>query len=240
MVSVLSKIFNVVFPETCVVCGSIVHDGHICSNCFSALSFITNPMCTVCGFPFKFYEKNSDNKNYVCVNCLKQKPFFDKSISVLRYNDAAKQIILPFKHGDKTFLNDFIADLMFKFGKDVINKADFIVPVPISFIRLLKRKYNQSALIASAICAKSGKAYLGALKRIKFTKSQGHLPEKERIANVKNCFSLNKNFLNKIKDKNILLIDDVFTTGATVNECAKVLKQNGVNKVFVLTLCKVC
>ena len=197
-------------------------------------------MCRFCGFPFKFYDNNKNYESLICLNCLTHKPVFDKSISVLKYDEVSKQIILPFKHRDKTILKNFIADLMFKFGKDIIYRADFIVPVPISLTRLLKRKYNQSALIASVLCKKSNKPYLEALKRIKFNKSQGHLPKKDRIANVKNCFVMKEKFLSKIHGKNILLIDDVFTTGATVNECAKVLKENGVNQVFVLTLCKVC
>jgi len=238
MINFLQKISNVIFPSSCVFCKCNIKNGFICDKCASRLSFITKPVCNICGLPLKIYSNYDDN--LLCLNCTKNKPLFDKSISAVVYNDISKKIILPFKHGDKTYLKYFISNLMFQSGNDIISKCDFITPVPLHFFRLLKRKYNQSALLSVELCRKSGKPYLPLLRRIKFTKSQGHLSIEKRKSNVKKSFAINKKYLSNIIGKNILLIDDVITTGATVNECAKVLKNNGVNRVFVLTFCKVC
>lgn len=235
----LKQIFDIFFTHSCYICKeSINHEG-ICNDCWKKLKFITNPKCKICGYPFEFHDEDI-NKDLICLKCLRKYPKFDKNISSLRYNEASKNIIIPFKHSNKTILKNFISEIMISSGKELIDQCDFIIPIPIHFKRLIKRKYNQSALLAHTISKKTKKKYLPVLKRIKFTESQGHLTTKERIKNVKNNFEINKKYKKIIIGKTALLIDDVITTGATINECARVLKNNGFSRVLVLTFCKVC
>ena len=174
----------------------------------------------------------------VCGSCLKERPYFHQTESILKYNDISRKLILAFKHGDHIELTDLFIKWINGCCSEIIDKNDVLVPVPLHWSRLLKRKYNQSALLAQKLAKKHHKFYEPLiLKRIKATPSQGHLSPKERQKNVRGAFKVEN--LNKIKDKSILLIDDVFTTGATVNECSKILLKAGAKSVDVITIARV-
>lgn len=156
------------------------------------------------------------------------------------YDDASKRLILGFKHGDRTHLAETLGGWMQRSGQEFWDQTDFIIPVPLHRWRLFKRRYNQAALLAQAIGAKTSKPVLvDGLLRIKATPTQGHMSRKERQANVKNAFAVNPHLPLSLKDKSVVLIDDVLTTGATLNECSHVLLDSGVKRVFVLTLARV-
>ena len=231
-------IINFIFPQQCCICKNYLSDnGQLCIKCAGKFDFISSPKCDLCGFPFEF-ELKSSNKKLLCPKCLKKSYKFDKAISAVRYNEFSKRLILPLKHGDKTQYAKTIASIMSMFGRELAQQSDFIIPVPIHFTRMLKRKYNQASLIATHLSKIYKKPVLyTTLLRQRATKSQGHLSIVERKKNISGAFFVKH--IKKIKGKNILLIDDVFTTGATVNECAKILKRNGANKVFVLTFARV-
>ncbi len=231
------SVINFIFPQQCCICKSYLGmDGAVCANCLAKLDFISNPKCECCGLPFEFKLKNAKQK-LLCPNCIKKPYKFDKAISSVKYNEFSKKIILPLKHGDKTQYAKFIANIMTMSGRDIATDSDFIIPVPIHLTRMLKRKYNQASLIANHLSKVYKKPVLySTLIRSKSTPSQGHLSERERKQNVSGVFSVKHS--ERIKGKNILLIDDVFTTGATVNECAKILKKAGANKIFVLTFAR--
>lgn len=235
-----NKIVNFVFPAQCIICKTFIdNDDGICFECINKIDFITNPKCAYCGYPFEIkFSENGKNKLYICPQCLKSKPKFDKCVSVVRYNDASKKIILPFKHADKTNYAKIMGRMIAANISPFISKVDFIVPVPIHLKRMLKRKYNQSALLVNVISSITGKpALFNTLIRTKFKESQGHLSIDDRKLNVRGAFDIKNSF--KIKGKNILIIDDVFTTGATINECAKVLKSAGARRIFVATFARV-
>ncbi len=233
-----NSIINFIFPQQCCICKDFLGiDGAICLSCVSKFDLITEPKCSCCGFPFEFKIKDS-NKALLCPKCLKKSFKFDKACAAVRYDDFSKKLILPLKHGDKTQYAKSIANLMARCGTELAKQSDYIIPVPIHLTRMLKRKYNQASLICTHLSKIYSKPVLyTTLLRSKSTQSQGHLSSQERKKNVSGVFVIKNN--SEIKGKNILLIDDVFTTGATVNECAKVLKQNGVKKVFVLTFARV-
>lgn len=237
---IFNRIVNFVFPAQCIICKTFIenNDG-ICFECLNEIEFISDPKCAYCGYPFEIkFPESGKNKLYVCPRCLKSKPKFDKCVSVVRYNDASKKIILPFKHADKTNYAKIMGRMMASTVSPFIEKVDFIVPVPIHLKRMLKRKYNQSALLSNVISSITGKpALFNTLIRTSFKESQGHLSIKDRKLNVSGAFSVKNPF--KIKGKNILIIDDVFTTGATINECAKVLKSAGARRIFVVTFARV-
>lgn len=237
----LNKIVNFIFPAQCVICKTFIenNDG-ICFECLNKIDFITDPKCDYCGYPFEimYIDNNMKKKKFICPNCIKSKPKFHKCVSVVKYNDAAKKIILPFKHADKTNFAKIMGRMMSATISPFIKEVDFIMPVPIHLKRMLKRKYNQSSLLANEISANTKKPVLyNVLYRREFRQSQGHLSEKERKYNVQGAFGVKHS--DKIKGKNILIVDDVFTTGATISECAEVLRKNGAGKIFVVTFARV-
>ena len=232
--SLLTGVLDIIFPMQCNLCGNNIETEGMCQVCWKKINWISDPRCEICGAPFTVLLNN------ICAICLEKKPHFDKAISVFEYDDFSKNIIIKFKHYDSTHLTKYISSLMYLASKPYVDEAHIIVPIPIHLSRRLKRKYNQSELIAMEISRASGLPYEPRiLKKHKKTLSQEELSAQKRKTNVKGSFSINKFYKDMIKDKEIILVDDVFTTGSTVNECSKILKKNGVKKVTVITLSKV-
>jgi ComF family protein len=153
------------------------------------------------------------------------------------YDEISRSLILPFKHSDKSYVGRYLAFLFYHFKKDFFEDVDFIIPVPLHYKRLLKRKYNQAGILAKEI----GKilnipAVDGLVKRNKFVGTQKALSLKSRKDNVRGVFVLeNREF---VKGKTFLIVDDVMTTGATVTEIAGILKRGGARKIKVLTVAR--
>lgn len=231
------QLVDFILPPRCIVTGEIVdQQGMLSSEAWAQLNFIADPLCDKCGVPFEFDDGYGQNQ---CATCLKEPPPLDKARSALVYDDESRNIILAFKHGDKThFVKGFMPWLK-RAGADVLHDADFIIPVPLHPWRLLQRRYNQSGLISFFLGQDiQTKVLLDGLIRVRSTPTQGHLRVKDRKKNVRRAFSCNAKYGSLFRGKNILLIDDVFTTGATVNECANTLLASGANKVSVLTLAR--
>jgi ComF family protein len=233
---VLNHLLDIIYPPRCISCGDNVHEnGSICAKCWSDINFITNPQCNICGFPFDF-EVSADA---LCSGCIKTKPSFSKARAVFIYDDASYNMIKSLKYHDKTENCAAYARWMSRVGSEMINDTDIIIPVPIHFSKLILRKYNQAALLAHGLAKTSNKKILSnAIIRKKNTKSQAEFSYKERFNNIKGAFKINSEYLDALKNKNRLLIDDVITTGATVEECTKMLLRAKVAKVEVLTLAK--
>jgi ComF family protein len=230
------RVLDILLPPLCLGCESRVSRQHtLCPACWKSVKFITRPFCEQCGFPFEFPVENEP----LCGRCLKEKPDFDRARSVLTYEDCSRRIILGLKHGDKTWSAPGIARLMVETGRDMWDTADYIVPVPLHRWRLWKRRFNQSALLGREIARRAGKSFVpDLLIRHKRTRPQSG-NAKARRKNITGAFKLNPRWAGKIEGKRILIIDDVYTTGATVNACARVLKKNGAEIVNVLTLARV-
>jgi len=222
-----------IVPPVCVYCTQRIMDAHaICGECFRRISFLEEPCCDDCGAAL-YYE------NSVCTSCLgtlKDKKHYDKLRAVFNYDDFSKISILALKHGDAAYVAKFFANLIYARYKKIIDSADVILYVPIHFKRLLKRHYNQASLIAVAIGKQANKKVShGNLIRVKNTKSQqGNIKSRKR--NVKNAFKIKNQ--RELDGLNVVLIDDVFTTGATLNECARVLKESGVSQVTCCTMAR--
>ena len=224
-------VLDCLVPPRCVICGAVVcGDDGLCADCFPKLTLISEPMCKVCGLPFEY-------GGGLCNRCAHKAPPFARHVSATRYSDAAKKIILPFKHADETRLARFMARLMAAAGAGLLRRADLLVPVPLSRRRLWKRLYNQSGLIAGFLARASGKpASYTNLKRIRWKASQGHLSRTARRENVRGAFALSDRA--EVKGRKILLVDDVYTTGATLSECARVLLAAGAAEVCCLTFAR--
>lgn len=235
-----SKLIDVILPPRCPFTGEIVDSqGTVSPQAWGELSFITAPYCHNCGFPFEFAVPAGSAES-LCAGCLQDRPEFSMARSAMVYNDASRDFILGFKHGDQTQSVVSMIPWLRAAGADLWGRADVIVPVPLHRWRLLRRRYNQAALIGRVIAKDRGMSFLpDALKRTRATPSQGHLNAKERHSNVKRAFGIHPARAAALKDKRVILIDDVYTTGSTVRECAKTLLAGGAKDVMVLTLARV-
>ena len=236
--SFLSDIINFILPPRCYICGKILdEDKGICDECISKIEFLNKAICYKCGAPL-FEQENKENKKILCGNCLKHKNkiIFQMMRSSCVYDEFSKKLILDFKFYDKTDLAPVLAKMLFVAGKDIFAEGiDIILPVPLHYTRLLKRRYNQSALLAKELgkLANIGVDYKNLIKRKK-TKAQVDCSGNERLTNLKDAFCIK--YPEKLRGKKILLIDDVLTTGATLNECAKAIKSANPKSICALTV----
>ncbi len=208
----------------------------VSAEAWKSLSFIGAPFCHACGFPFEFATQGEA----LCAACLGEAPAYSRARAALVYNDASRDFILGFKHGDQTQSVVAMVPWMKAAGVDILSAADVIVPVPLHRWRLLRRRYNQSALIGKAVAKSAGVEFCpDALVRTRATETQGHLNANERKKNVRSAFEAHPKRLSVIAGKRVVLVDDVYTTGATVSECAKALAKAGAADVSVLTLARV-
>jgi len=237
MRSFLSQAIDIVLPPRCVVTGEMVErQGMIAPKGWAGLDFIGVPFCASCGVPFEFEVEDKAH----CAECLKDRPPFAAARCVLKYNDGSRDLILGFKHSDKIHAVQAFIPWLKRVGAEMLDEADVLVPVPLHRWRLLSRRYNQAAIIAFALGKDTGlKCLPDAIVRVRATPSQGHLSTEERLNNVHKAFAFNRRYTEQVKGKSLVLVDDVYTTGATVKECTKVLLTAGALRVHVLTLARV-
>ncbi len=227
---------NSIFPPRCFLCAEMIgQTGHVCMDCWQGLRFITSPQCHHCGHPFEY----AMGEEALCGACIQDEPSYDMARAVLCYDDASRKLVTRFKFGDMLQPAETLAKWMARAGKDCFKDVDYLVPVPLHRVRLLKRRYNQAALLAQAIARETQVSVLvDGLKRNRHTTPQSGLSRRQRQINVKGAFHVPSKSLQAIAKKHILLIDDVMTTGATLEACAKTLKKAGGAEVRVLTLAR--
>ena len=229
------KLVDLVLPPRCLNCGTHVEQPQsICGECWSKLTFISNPHCITCGVPMP----ESASAESECLECIQDPPPFAKARAALCYDAHAMPFITRFKYSDQLQFAPLLTLWMEHAGKELLAQADIITPVPLHWTRLFTRKYNQAAILAQRLSQASEIAYLPELlKRVRRTPPQASLHSKiQRLQNVRGAFQLHPQVeKDTLKDKVILLVDDVMTTGATIKACAKILKKSGAKKVWVLT-----
>ena len=233
---VAKRLLDIVYPPHCISCGvDIDKNGNVCAKCWGDISFITDPQCNVCGFPFDFEMQEGS----ICAGCTKNMPHFSKARAVFLYDDSSYRMITSFKYNDRVENRLAYARWMVRAGAGMLHEADLIIPVPLHFFKLIMRQYNQAALLAHELAKIVDKQVLAnAITRKKYTKTQAVFSHKGRFKNIKGAFQINPKYQNLIANKKILLVDDVITTGATANECAKILLKSGAGRVELLTLAK--
>lgn len=207
--------------------------GALCPKCWAGLTFITAPACAACGYPFP----HGYPEGVLCGNCTRLAPAFDSARAAFAYDEGSRHLILRFKHAEATEGLPTLAGWLFAAGQDVLSRADVIVPVPLHPRRLFARRFNQAAHLARALARRTGVALdLFSLRRVKNTESQGRMNAVKRAQNVRGAFSASgEAFGGKV----VAVVDDVFTTGATADQCARTLKKAGATGVHVLTLARV-
>ena len=230
-------LLTAILPPRCLKCGTVVDSaGALCPACWTKLSFIDPPHCACCGFPFEFHQ----GEGALCGACMREAPAFARARSVLRYDEDSKELVLRFKHADRTESAPAFAVWLRRVGGELIADADLLVPVPLHWTRLLARRYNQAALLTRGLAKLTGKpAVQDLLIRRRRTPSQGGLGAIGRESNVSGAFRVNPRHAPRIKGRRILLVDDVYTTGATVSACTRTLRRGGAASVDVLTLARV-
>lgn len=236
------RALDVVLPPRCLSCGTEVGAvGALCPVCWQGIGFIAAPHCARCGLPFDYDPTGDGAGNLVCGACIARPPAFDRCRSVFAYDDASRPLILGFKHGDRTDCAPAFAQWLARAGAALVAEPDVIIaPVPLHRWRLLKRRYNQSAMLALELGRLTGRPVIpDLLLRRRATVSQGGLTAKGRARNVAGAFAPHPRWRDLVKGARILLIDDVFTTGATVGECARALRRAGARAVDVATLARV-
>jgi ComF family protein len=229
--------FNALLPPRCLVCGlGVDRPGALCAACWGGLSFLAPPICAACGFPFD-YDLGAGT---LCGACHREPPAYDRARAVLRYDEVSRGLLLGFKHGDRTEGAPAFGGGLARAGGELIAECDVVLPVPLHRRRLFTRRYNQSALLAHALGRATGLPVLpDSLRRVRNTASQGRLSAAARRRNVAGAFRVATGAAERLGGRRVLLVDDVLTTGATVEACARVLKRAGAAGVDVLTLARV-
>jgi ComF family protein len=231
-------VLDLVYPPLCIACrGQVAEPGALCADCWRNIRFLDGPMCACCGLPFEF----DSGGETLCAGCHARPPAFDKARAVMRYDEASRGPILALKHGDRLDLAPAFARWLDRGGRALLEEADLVIPVPLHPRRLWSRRYNQSAELARALARLAAKpTRLEVLIRARATPSQGAMRSaKARRRNMLGAFKVSPRHKSAIAARNILLVDDVLTTGATAEACARALKRAGAAKVFVLALARV-
>ena len=230
-------VLDAVLPPRCLKCGAILSAAQgLCPDCWRKLTWLGAPCCACCGQPFPF----ESGEGSLCGACLQRRPAYDRARAVFRYDDESRDLVIGLKHADRTESVPALAGWMSRAGAALLESAELIVPVPLHWTRLATRRFNQAGLLAQAIGRNAGLPVLPeALGRRRATRSQGHLGRLARFRNVKGAIAVSERYATAVTHRRILLIDDVITTGATVESAAKALISAGARTVDVLALAKV-
>ncbi|QQS14280.1 MAG: ComF family protein [Rhodospirillales bacterium] len=228
---------DAVLPPLCLSCGDPVDEpGALCAACWAKVEFVAPPACARCGYPFE----TDVGPDALCAACMAKPPRYRRARAAFRYAEGSRGMVLMFKHADRLDATPAFGRWMARAGASLLADADIVAPVPLHRWRLLWRRYNQSAELARAIGAASGRLVVpDLLVRHRRTPSQADLSARERRRNVAGAFSVEPRHRAMVRDRTVLLVDDVLTTGATVESCARALRRAGAAHVDVLTLARV-
>ncbi len=228
---------RVLFPPTCLGCSNLVTEpGTLCPSCWGRLRFLERPWCPVMGTPFSI----DLGENMLSAEAIANPPPFARARSAVVYQGVARRLVQGLKFRDRTDLAPWMARWMLRAGGELMPEGDLVIPVPLHRARFLARRFNQSAELARAVARGGGLDYAPeALVRVRRTRQQVGLGAREREANVRGAFRVPDASLPQIKSRSIILVDDVYTTGATVAAAARVLKRAGARRVDVLTFARV-
>lgn len=224
---------NVVYPPACPGCGRITgrHAG-FCPECWREIRFIERPYCEVLGLPFSY----DPGRGMLSAEAIADPPVFDRLRAVAIYDGSARNLVHSLKYRDRTDLAAMMAGWMLRASEGHVVACDAILPVPLHRRRFLSRKFNQSAELARHLARQAGRPYLSAtLVRIKNTRRQVGLTARARTENVRAAFGIASGHEADVFGKRIVLVDDVFTTGATVSAATRALRKAGAAEITVLT-----
>ncbi len=232
-----SAIADLVFPPICLGCAAIAErHGGFCAACWRGLHFIEKPYCPILGTPFSHDMGDA----IVSPEAIADPPHFDRARAALRYDGMARSLVQGLKYRDRTDLARTMATWMLRASDGYVDGCDAIVVVPLHRWRLMRRQFNQSAELARALATLSGRPFLpAALRRTRATRRQVGLGARQRRENVRGAFAVTESGRAALFGSRVVLVDDVYTTGATVNAVSRTLGAAGVSDVTVLTFARV-
>jgi ComF family protein len=234
--AMLRASLDLALPRLCAACREPVDGQGLCPGCWSKLSFITRPYCERLGVPFVY----DPGQGILSMEAIADPPAYNRARAAVRFDEISRALVHALKYGDRLDLAPMMGRWIGHAGRELLAGADALVPVPLHWRRLWARRFNQSAMLASAVSAASGvPVAAAALKRVKATVQQVGLSRPERAANVQGAFRVPEEGKAVIVGRRLVLIDDVLTFGATVEGCARALLRAGAANVDVLIFARV-
>ncbi len=232
-----ATLFDFALPPLCPVCRvPLGQPGGICAACWARLCFIAPPYCDRLGIPFVY----DPGPGVLSMQAIADPPAYGRARAAVRYDEVARTLVHALKYGDRTDLAPMMGRWMAQAGCELLAGADGLVPVPLHWRRLWARRFNQSAALARAIAQASGAAVMsGVIRKSRSTPQQVGLSRAERAANVQGAFRVPREVRVLLSGKRLVLVDDVLTSGATIDTCARALLRAGVANVDVLVFARV-
>jgi ComF family protein len=234
--AIFRRALDVALPTLCPACREPVGGNGLCPACWAKLSFIAPPYCERLGIPFAY----DPGPGVLSMQAIADPPAYHRARAAVRYDEIARTLVHALKYGDRHDLAPTMGRWMARAGRELLEGADALVPVPLHWLRLWARRFNQSALLAKAIAQETGVAVTdGALKRVKATAQQVGLTRAERALNVQGAFRVPPDGKAAVAGRRLVLIDDVLTSGATSDACARALLRAGARSVDVVVFARV-
>lgn len=231
---ILQYFIDYVIPPRCLsCCALVISDNSFCADCWIKLNFITKPYCKLCGRKLNISVVTDE---LMCSKCIQNKPHFHFARSLFKFDENSKKLIHKFKYHDQTTMAKTFAKLLYqRYHRQIDKNIDVIVPVPMHKIKRLMRMYNQSSVLADALARFLQKPVNhNILIKSKWTKPQVMLSKSAREKNLIKSLQFNTKY--NVHNKKVLLIDDVATTGSTINQCSNILKTAGADTIYCLTI----
>jgi ComF family protein len=229
-------LLNLALPRLCPACRITVEAEGLCPQCWSQLAFIAPPYCARLGIPFTY----DPGPGILSMKAIADPPAYDRARAAVRYDDVSRALVHQLKYGDRPDLAPMMGRWMAHAGRELLDGADALVPVPLHWRRLFARRFNQSATLAGAIASQTGVPVAhAALKRVKSTAQQVGLSKDQRATNVQGAFRVPPDGRAEVTGRRLVLVDDVLTSGATLEGCARALLRAGASHVDVLVFARV-
>jgi ComF family protein len=227
---------DIALPPLCAICRQPVSGNGLCPACWSKLSFITRPYCERLGIPFVY----DPGPGMLSMEAIADPPAYQRARAAVRFDEISRALVHALKYGDRLDLAPMMGRWIGHAGRELLAEADALVPVPLHWRRQWARRYNQSAMLAASISAESGVPVAArALSRVKATAQQVALSRSERAGNVQGAFKVLDEGRPAVAGRRLVLVDDVLTSGATVDGCARALLRAGAANVDVLIFARV-
>jgi ComF family protein len=234
--TVLGATLDLALPRLCAVCREPVDGQGLCPRCWAKLSFISRPYCERLGIPFVY----DPGPGILSMEAIANPPAYNRGRAAVRFDEVSRALVHALKYGDRLDLAPMMGCWLANAGRELTAEADALVPVPLHWRRRWGRRFNQSAVLAAAVSAASGVPIAAdALKRVKATAQQVGLTRTERAANVQGAFRVPPESKSAVVGRRLILVDDVLTSGATVEGCARALLRAGAANVDVLVFARV-
>jgi len=232
--AILETLRELFFPLHCAGCSKAIAKNWFCEACKKSFASIEKPRCEVCSHPFE----GAITGSFMCTNCRGRAFHFDCAVATVKSLGVVRELVHRLKYGGEQWLRLPLTDFLEEGLDDdrLAETIDGIVPVPLHPLREREREFNQANLLASELSKRRKIPVLAALKRVRYTVTQTHFDRRRRMQNLRDAFHMRQNIT--VQGKNLLLVDDVLTTGSTLDECSRVLLRAGANSVRALAVAR--